>query len=161
MSDANTLEAKFWKSLHSDRTMMVGLATEGGSHSRPMTAQAEGDHGPLWFFTSTDSGLLAEGGAPKPAHATFTAKGHGLFACVHGTLTADKDRAVIDRLWNPFVAAWYEDGKDDPKLALLRFDPTEAEIWENASSLVAGIRMLFGADPKLDYKDSTAKVDLS
>mgnify|MGYP006140606399 CR=1 FL=1 len=45
---------------------------------------------------------------------------------------------MIDRLWNPFVAAWYQEGKDDPKLALLRLDAERAEIWENGSSLIAG-----------------------
>ena len=38
------------------------------------------------------------------------------------------DRAAIDRLWNRFVAAWFEKGKDDPKLALLRFDPERAVL---------------------------------
>ena len=68
------------------------------------------------------------------------------------------DPEMIDRLWNRFVAAWYEGGKTDPKLVLLRFDPQEAEIWENASSLVAGLRLLLGADPKEDYEDKVAKV---
>lgn len=27
------------------------------------------------------------------------------------------------------VAAWYPDGKDDPRLALLRFDVEDAELW--------------------------------
>ena len=66
---------------------------------------------------------------------------------------------MIERLWNPFVAAWY-DGKDDPKLALLRFDAERAEIWENASSLVAGLKLLLGADPKRGYRDKVAQVDL-
>jgi hypothetical protein len=70
------------------------------------------------------------------------------------------DRAVIDRLWNRFIAAWFKGGKDDPKLALLRFDAERAEIWIDASSLVAGIKMLFGADPKKDYKDKVAEVEL-
>ena len=35
-----------------------------------------------------------------------------------------------------------------------------AEIWLDASSLVAGIKMLLGADPKKDYKDKVAEVDL-
>jgi len=30
------------------------------------------------------------------------------------------DRATIDRLWDRFGAAWFEGGKDDPKLALTR-----------------------------------------
>lgn len=72
----------------------------------------------------------------------------------------DKDRAAIDRLWNRFVAAWFEGGKEDPKLALLRFDPQEAEIWLDGSSVMAGIKMLLGFDPKESYKDNVAKVDL-
>lgn len=47
--------------------------------------------------------------------ATFVSKGHGIFAHIHGTLHADNDRTVIERLWNPFVASWYRDGQDvDP-----------------------------------------------
>ena len=54
----------------------------------------------------------------------------------------------------------FEGGKNDPKLALLRLDAERAEIWENASSVVAGIKTLFGADPKQDYRDKVAKVRL-
>lgn len=71
----------------------------------------------------------------------------------------DNDRKVIDRLRNPFVAAWYT-GKDDSKLRLLRFHPGAAEILQNASSLLAGIKMLIGIDPKSDYQDAVAKVRL-
>ena len=91
----------------------------------------------------------------------YAAKGHDLFASVQGTLKIDTDRAVIDRLWNRYVAAWFEEGKDDPKLCLLRFDPSEAEIWEDASSLVAGVKMFLGMGvPKKDYKDSVAHVSM-
>jgi len=88
-------------------------------------------------------------------------KGHDLFATVHGTLSVDTDRAFIDRLWNPFVAAWYPGGKDDAKLRLLRLDAESAEIWLNESSIFAGLKMLFGQDPKQDYKDKVAQVSLN
>ena len=58
------------------------------------------------------------------------------------------------------MAAWYEKGKDDPKLVLLRLDAERAEIWLDASSLLAGIKMLLGSDPKRDYKDKVADVTL-
>ncbi|MFN0218142.1 MAG: pyridoxamine 5'-phosphate oxidase family protein [Hyphomicrobium sp.] len=157
------LEAKFWTSLKSDMTMMLGLDGVDDGHARPMTAQVEGDHGPIWFFTATDSKLaehLASGESDGRAIATFASKGHDLFASVHGRLAIDNDRAVVDRLWNGFVAAWYEGGKDDPKLVLLRLDADDAEIWLDGSSLVAGIKMLLGVDPKADYKDKVAKVAL-
>jgi hypothetical protein len=87
----------------------------------------------------------------------FTSKGHDLFATVGGSLRQDNDSRTVDRLWNPFVAAWYS-GKDDPNLRLLRFDPGTAEIWQNASSLLAGIKMLSGINPQLEFNDDVAKV---
>ena len=68
---------------------------------------------------------------------------------------------MIDRLWNRFVAAWFEGGKDDPKLALLRLDAERAEIWLDGSSLVAGAKMMLGMDPKKDYKGKVAEVPLN
>lgn len=160
MPTPQELEAKFWKALKSDRTVMLGLDGLEQGHTRPMTAQAEDDRSPIWFFTSTNTALVQQLGTGRTATASFVSKDHALFASIQGTLVQDNDRAVIDRLWNPFVAAWYEGGKDDPKLALLRMDATHAEIWENASSLLAGLKLLLGVDPKNDYKDKVADVDL-
>lgn len=162
MATAQELEAKFWQALGSDRTMMLGLDGVEDGHARPMTAQAEDDRGPIWFFTSQDNGLVRvlAAGQGRRAIATFASKGHDLFATVHGSLSVDTDRAVVDRLWNRFVAAWYE-GKDDPKLALLRLDTEKAEVWIDASSMVAGVKMLIGIDPKKDYKDKVGQVSLA
>ena len=155
------LEAKFWSALKSDMTLMLGLDGVEEAHPRPMTAQIEGENGgPIWFFTAKDTELVQHIGRGGDAIATFASKGHDLFATMHGRLSLDNDRAVIDRLWNRYVAAWYEGGKDDPKLALLRLDPERAEIWGDASSFVAGIKMLIGIDPKQDYKDKVAEVSL-
>ena len=160
MTTEQDLQAKFWKALHSDRTMMLGLDGVEDGHARPMTGQAEGDHGPIWFFASKDNGIVQKLASGNRAIATFVDKGHDLFATIHGTLAIDTSRSVIDRLWNPFVAAWYEGGKDDPKLALLRLDAETAEIWLNESTIFAGIKMLLGRDPKADYKDKVAEVTL-
>ena len=62
-------------------------------------------------------------------------------ATVEGELIADNDQETIDRLWNRFVAAWFEDGRDDAKLQLLRFEPRDAQIWLNEHSLMAGVKM--------------------
>ena len=60
----------------------------------------------------------------------------------------DHDRAVIDRLWNRFIAAWFQGGKDDPNLVLLRLDAERAEIWLDEHSLVAGVKLLLGIAPQ-------------
>ncbi len=158
MSD-DKLITKFWSALRSDMTVMLGLAMVDEGHTRPMTAQFEDGETAIWFFTSTDNSIVQSLSQSNAGVMNFASKDHDLFACVHGAVARYDDLAVIDRLWNPYVAAWYT-GKDDPKLALLRFDPADAEIWENASSVFAGLRMLLGSDPKKDYADKVAKVQL-
>ena len=140
---------------------MLGLVGVDDAHTRPMTAQVDEDQRDfIWFFTSTENELVGQLSGETDAFLTYASKGHDIFAAVHGTLTVDNDREEIDRLWNRFVAAWFEGGKDDPKLVLLRFTPGDAQIWVDASSFVAGIKMVLGIDPKQDYKDKVAKVDL-
>ena len=159
MSTPAELEQKFWKDLKSDRTMMLGIDGMEDGHTRPMTAQVVDDRSPIWFFTSKDNALVAHSGTGARAVGAFSSKGHDLFASVHGTLVVDKDRAMIDKLWNPFIAAWFE-GKDDPNLTLLRFDAETAQVWLNENNLLAGVKLLLGIDPKQDYSDKVADVDL-
>lgn len=160
MTNPEELQRKFWQSLKSDMTMMLGLVDVEESHTRPMTAQFDEGHGPIWFFTSTENSLVQNLGENARAIAAFASKGHDLFASVHGSLAIDNDRATNDRLWNRFVAAWYEHGKEDPKLVLLRLDAERAEIWLDGSSVLAGIKMLLGVDPKQDYQKNVAEVRL-
>jgi general stress protein 26 len=160
MRNPQELEAKFWSALKSDMTLMLGLDGVEDGHARPMTAQVEDSRSPIWFFTARDNTIVKNLGQGHRAIATFASKGHDLFATIHGDLRIDNDRAVIERLWNRFVAVWYEGGKDDPKLVLLRLDAEFAAIWLNESSVFTGIKLLLGRDPKEDYKDKVATVSL-
>ena len=161
MSNDTEIEAKFWKALKSDRTFMLGLAGREDGLGQPMTAQTETDgRGPIYIFTSKETDLAQDLAGSQRATAHFVSKGHDLFANLTGELTADNDRATIDRLWSPFVAAWFEGGKDDPKLRLLRFDADELQVWLNENSVFAGIKLLFGRDPKKAYADKAAQIRL-
>ena len=160
MPTKKEIEARFWKSLKLDMTMMLGLVDLENSHLRPLTAQLDGRKSSIWFFTAKDTAIYRNLKKSNKGLATFVSKKHDIFATLHGRLSLDTDKATLDRLWNPFVAAWFEKGKEDPKLALLRFDPAKAEIWLDDSSFFAGIRMLLGADPKKDYAKKVAQVQM-
>jgi general stress protein 26 len=141
--------------------MTVFLGLPGKAQGRPMTAQMISDdsRGPLFFFTSSDTELVQKLQDGDSAEMVFAAKGHDVFATMHGSLALERDRAVIDALWSPFVEAWFEGGKDDPKLRLLRLDGETAEVWLNASSLIEGVKMALGfGDPKESYKDKVATI---
>ena len=158
------IAAKFWKSLKSDRTVMLGLAGVEDGHSQPMTAQVEetGEErgGPVWFFSAKDTDFVRQLGQGRRAVAHFASKDHELFASLDGTLVPHNDRATIDRLWNPFIAAWYPGGKDDPKLQLLRMDTERVQVWLNDSGALAAVRLLLGRDPKKEYAGKVADMNL-
>jgi len=157
------LESKLWKAIKDDRTVMLGLAGVEEGHSQPMTAQIlhdEDERGPIWFFTSKDSDLVKSLNDSHRAIVHFSSKGHDLFASLHGELRLDNDRRVIDELWNAFIAAWYEGGKDDPKLQLLRLDAEHAQVWLNENNLWAAVKLLMGRDPKQEYKEKVGDVQL-
>ena len=163
MTDKNDIEQKFWKALHSDRTVMLGLRGVHNSQAQPMTVVFDDDEpkGPFYIFTANDTDLARTLGDGAGAVIHFASKGHDVFAAIDGQLDPYNDRATIDRLWNPYVAAWFEGGKSDPKLLLLRFEPVDAHVWLNDNSLFAGIKLLLGRDPKKEYADKTADLNLT
>ncbi len=145
---------KFIGKLKDSPFVMIGL--EDGDHSEPMTAQIDDDQPNTLFFFSGKDNRIAGGGQ---AMAQFVGKGHDFFACLAGTVTQDNDRAEIDKLWNKQVEAWFPGGKDDPNLALLRFDIDSAELWETDISLSGRVKMLFGGTIKAEESSSHAVVD--
>jgi general stress protein 26 len=161
MPTQDEIETKLWKSLKSDRIVMLGLAGVDEGHCKPMSAQIEGDEGgPIWFFTAKDTEMVRAAGQRHRAVAHFASKGHDLFASLHGEVVLEDDRTMVDRLWNRFVAPWYEGGKDDPKLQLLRFEPDSAQVWLNENHLLAGVKMVLGMDPRKDYEGKVAQLSL-
>jgi general stress protein 26 len=160
MANEAEITERFWKALKSDMFVMLGVDGVDDGHAQPMTAQLLNDDGYIYFFTTKDNSLVQNMQENRRAIATFVSKGHDLFASIHGGLQEDQDRAKIDQLWNPHVAAWYPDGKNDPNLLLIRLDPESAQIWLNENNLLAGIKSLLGRDPKKDYQDKVAEVAL-
>jgi general stress protein 26 len=142
---------------------MLGIEGARDGATQPMSANFEDEdreRGCLWFFTANDHDFTRALGQSSRGIAAYSAKGHGLFASIRGTLVIDNDRATIDRLWNPIVAEWYG-GKDDPKLALVRFDLDDAKIWlsDIGGFLKPAFNKLFGRKPEAGMKEKVAEVD--
>lgn len=154
MADIAQLKNDLWKKMADSPFVMLGL--QDGEHSIPLTAQLDKDQvDTLFFFVGKDN-RVAKGG---PAMAQFVAKGHDYFAGLAGTARVDNDFAMIDKLWNKQVEAWFPGGKDDPNLALLRFDIDSAELWETDMSITGKLKMLFGGKVRSDEAGSHAMVE--
>lgn len=163
MADDRGIEEKFWKALDDSPFVMLGIEGARDGATQPMSANFEDEdreRGCLWFFTANDHDFTRALGQSSRGLGAYSAKGHGLFASIRGTLVTDNDRATIDRLWNPIVAEWYE-GKDDPKLALVRFDLDDAKIWlsDIGGFLKPAFNKLFGRKPEAGMNEKVAEVD--
>ena len=126
-------EEAFWDSLKKSNTGLLGL-DQPGYHAQPMTAFRDEETGTIWFFTRDDTDLARDAGVGSGQSAMFHygSKDQNVWACVHGDLSVHgQDRAIIDRYWNPVLAAWYPEGKDDPHLTILRFEAGDARVWVN------------------------------
>ncbi len=162
MADEREMEEQFWGALEDSPFVMLGLDHARDSAMQPMTARFEDqdrERGCVWFFTAKDHDLTRALGQDNRAVASFVGKGHDIFASLRGRLVLDNSRAEIARLWNAIVAEWY-DGKDDPKMALLRFELDDAKIWlsDLGGFLKPAVNKLFGRKPEAGMKDKVAEV---
>lgn len=160
-SDAD-IERKFWDEFKSSPFLMLGIDGERGAATQPMTAQFEGEAAPFWFFTANDHDLVRALDQGDRAIAAYASKGHDLFASIRGRLSIDNELATIDRLWNPVVSQWYEGGKQDPKLVLLRLDVEDAKLWKSdlGGFVRPAINKLLGRKPESGQQEKIAEVSL-
>lgn len=162
MASDEEIKDLFWKELKASPFLMLGIEGERGGATQPMTAQFEEEGPQLWFFTANDHDLTRALDQGDRAVAAFSSKGHDIFASLRGRLSIDNDPATIDRLWNPVVSQWYEGGKSDPKLALLRLDVEDAKLWKSdiAGFIRPAINKLFGRKPESGEEEKVAEVSL-
>jgi general stress protein 26 len=114
--------------------MLTTLDPDGKLSSRPMTSQQLDDVGQIWFFTSDKSDFVRHLPAHPEVNVSFSEPDDSLYVSIAGHAEAVHDRAKIDELWNPLVAAWFDGGKEDPHLVLLRVRIASAEYWDTHSS---------------------------
>ena len=123
-NDIETIDAIIKKT----RFATVTTRTSGGDLvSRPLAVLQHDFDGTVWFFTADPSPKADD--VRHDEHVNVAYVDGASVVSLAGTATISRDQARIDEWWNPWVEAWFPDGKDDPSVALLRVDATSAEYW--------------------------------
>lgn len=125
--------------------MLTTFTTEKGFKSRPMATADFDMEGNVWFFTDEYSGKAEEISHENKVSLTYEDTGSQFYLSLKGIASLVDDREHMRKLWNPFIEAYFPAGIDDPRLILLKIDPTEAEYWEGSSSKVGQIYQLIKA----------------
>lgn len=128
------LKATFWDRIED---VNVGMLSGPDTDPRPMAHHARQDDGALWFLTANHTDIGEDAAAGKDARYQIISGDAKIYAVVDGTLAVETDRNKLDEIWSPMDAAWFEDGKDDPDVRLVRFTPKSAEIWSHDSNAKA------------------------
>ncbi|MFB9376247.1 pyridoxamine 5'-phosphate oxidase family protein [Kineococcus gynurae] len=133
---------------------------DGSLLSRPMALLDKEFDGNLYFFTQDPSDKTAQ--VRAESHVNVAAEGGGNYVSIAGHASISKDPALIDELWNRHAEAWFDQGREDPSVALLVVDADSAEVWTTENlKVVAAVKyakaILTGGQP--DVGDS-ARVEL-
>ncbi len=116
--------------------MLTTEEPDGDLRSRPMSTSEMDEDGCLWFFTNEFSPKVNEINQEHKVNLSYANPDDNTYVSVSGQAVLSTDKSKIKELWNPILKAWFPEGLDDPKLALLKITPRQAEYWDSTSSKV-------------------------
>jgi len=135
----------------------TNLKTHDGATTRPMSAAHVCDQGNIWFFNPKDSEKNKEIEQDSTVQLFFAHPAKGSYMVVNGDASITTNRAKIEELWTPAVEIWFEKGKDDPNISLIKVTPSSAYFWDTdgnrminlikmAASFVTGTNLVTGTE---------------
>jgi general stress protein 26 len=135
--------------------MFTYIDAQGHLVSKPMTTQDIDADGALWFFTSTLSDLWKKIPANEDVNVSFAEPKDSVYVSISGVAERVVERAKIESLWNPLVAAWFPNGVEDPHLVLVKVVPHTVEYWDSNSDQMVGLlkmakAALSGSTPEVE-----------
>jgi general stress protein 26 len=107
--------------------------------TRPMAVQDVDDNGDLWFLSADDSHKNHELVSDQHVQLLFQGSSYSDFLSLYGTTTISKDKNKIDELWNPIYKTWFTEGKDDPRITVIRVHPVDGYYWDTKNNMLVGI----------------------
>lgn len=116
---------EFWDRLEDCRSGLLDIK----GRAVPMTHNLEPEDGNIWFLTAKGTEMAAAAEQGESCRYLVCDDANAIYAVVEGALAVSTDRAKLDEVWNAMASAWFEEGKQDPDLVLIRLRPAKAEVW--------------------------------
>lgn len=129
---------------------------------RPMNVRQVDEEGNLWFLSASDSRKNQELERDPSVRLYFQGSKHSDFMQLNGVATIMRDRQKIDELWSSLAQTWFTEGKDDPRVTVIKVTPSQGYYWDTKhGTAVAGVKMLIGAALRKTMDDSIqGKLDM-
>ena len=113
---------------------------------RPMAVQKVDNEGNFWFLSAKDSHKNDEVSHDSFVHLLFQGSPHSDFLNIYGVASITDDKEKIKELWEPLAKTWFTEGEDDPRISVIKVEPTEGYYWDNKhGNAIAFAKQLIGA----------------
>lgn len=130
-------------------------------HSIPMSRQEVDEEGAIWFLFSSESDTYTHLTQNKKVSITFSDVKSYEFVSLNGIAEVSNNADRIEKYWNKMMDGWFEKGKEDPNIRILKVTPKDAHYWDNktnklvtffkvAATAIAGIKTDVGREGNLD-----------
>ncbi len=130
-----------------DIGMMCSFAMDDDyPYAVPMSRQEVDEEGNIWFLFSSDSRTHENLQQNNKISLLYAHVGDFNFLSVNGTAEISQDQERIDKYWNKMIEAWFEKGREDPHIRVLKVTPNDAHYWDNKSNkLVTLVKVVTSA----------------
>ena len=113
---------------------------------RPMATQEVDEGGNIWFMSDTNSDKNRDIENDDRVQLFYSHTGNYEYLSVFGRAEIVHDRNKIEELWTEMAKTWFEDGKDDPDISLIKVIPEDAYYWDTKNNkLVSLLKFAMGA----------------
>ena len=110
------------------------------------TQEEVDDNGNFWFLSANDSQKNDELLSDPSVQLLFQGSSYSNFLNIYGKASVSQDKQKIKELWNPELKVWFTEGVDDPRISVIKVEPTEGYYWDNKhGQAIAFIKRLAGA----------------
>jgi general stress protein 26 len=131
---------------HNPICLFTSRLTQEPFQTRPMSTAQVDDEGNLWFLSASDSYKNEEVDYDPNVQLFYVNTADSEYLTVFGKAYISTDRQKIDEVWKPLAKAWFTEGKDDPRITLLKVVPEEAYYWDTKTNkMVAMLKILTAA----------------
>lgn len=126
--------------------MMSTINDKGDLHAWPMTtSEADVASKVIWFIGDKTSDVVKDIQKNAKVGLTYATQDEKNYVSISGNAELSTDKDKLDDLWSPVYNAFFEHGKEDENIQLIKVVPHGAECWLSGSSTVNMFKMAAAA----------------
>lgn len=118
-----------------DVAMMISYPKEATyPYKTPMSRQEVDEEGNIWYLLSSESETCKNLEENHNVSLSFGDPSSYTYVSIDGIAAISRDQERIDKYWSKFVEVYFERGKEDPTIRVLKVTPLDAHYWDTKTN---------------------------